>query len=101
MVTKEELMDLATLSKLNISDGETEKLLKDMEEIIKFADTINSASSEGVAFDNINELQNVYREDDIIESYPQSEILNNAKTQEDGFFCISNRGQGKKEDLAF
>ncbi|MDE5853255.1 MAG: Asp-tRNA(Asn)/Glu-tRNA(Gln) amidotransferase subunit GatC [Oscillospiraceae bacterium] len=92
MVTKEELMDLATLSKLNISDDETDKLLKDMEEIIKFADTINSASSEGVAFDNINELQNVYREDNIIKSYAQSEILKNAKTQEDGFFCISNRG---------
>ena len=93
MVTKEELIDLAVLAKLDISDKNVDKLLADMEEIIKFANEINSASVGDVEFDNINNLQNVYREDVVVESYSQSDILKNAKTVEDGFFRLNNHSQ--------
>lgn len=90
MVTKEELLDLALLSKLDISDSDVDRLLVDMEEIIKFADKINSASTSDVEFDNINDLQNVYREDEVINSFPQDDILKNCKTVENGFFRVDN-----------
>lgn len=90
MVTKDELLDLALLSKLDISDSDVDKLLVDMEEIIKFADKINAASTSDVEFDNINDLQNVYREDKVIHSFSQDDILKNSKTVENGFFRVDN-----------
>ena len=93
MVSKEELINLATLAKLDISDQDVDKLLADMEKIIEFANQINSASVSDVEFDSINNLQNVYREDVVSRSYSQEDILKNAKTVEDGFFRLDNRGQ--------
>ncbi len=90
MVTREELLDLALLSKLDISDSDIDKLLGDMEEIIKFADTINAASTGDAEFDNINDLQNVYREDIVKDSFLQDDILRNCKTVENGFFRVDN-----------
>lgn len=90
MVTKEELLDLALLSKLDISDSDVDKLLVDMEEIIKFADKINAASTSDVEFDNINDLKNIYREDKVIDSFSQDDILRNCKTVENGFFRVDN-----------
>lgn len=90
MVTKDELLDLALLSKLDISDSDVDKLLVDMEEIIKFADKINAASTSGAEFDNINDLQNVYREDKVVDSFSQDDILKNSKTVENGFFRVDN-----------
>ena len=93
MVSKEELINLATLAKLDIFDQDVDKLLADMEKIIDFANQINSASVSDVEFDSINNLQNVYREDVVSRSYSQEDILKNAKTVEDGFFRLDNRGQ--------
>ena len=93
MVSKEELINLATLAKLEISDQDVDKLLADMEKIIDFANQINSASVSDVEFDSVNNLQNVYREDVVSRSYSQEDILKNAKTVEDGFFRLDNRGQ--------
>lgn len=90
MVTKEELLDLALLSKLDIADSDVDKLLVDMEEIIKFADQINAASTSDVEFDNINDLQNVYREDKVVDSFSQDDILKNSKIVENGFFRVDN-----------
>ena len=93
MVTKEELIDLAALSKLDISDQDFDKLFADMEKIIEFANQINSASTSDVDFESINNLQNVYREDVVVPSYSQEDILKNAKTVEDGFFRLDNYSQ--------
>ncbi len=93
MVSKEELINLATLAKLEISDQDVDKLLADMEKIIDFANQINSAPISDVEFDSVNNLQNVYREDVVSRSYSQEDILKNAKTVEDGFFRLDNRGQ--------
>lgn len=90
MVNKEELLDLALLSKLDISDSDIDQLLVDMEEIIKFTDKINEASNSDVEFDNINDLQNVYREDKVVDSFSQGDILKNSKTVENGFFRVNN-----------
>lgn len=43
MVTPEEIRQLALLAKLEINEDEIEPLARQMEKIIAFADTINSA----------------------------------------------------------
>ena len=90
MVTKEEIMKIAILSKLFVADDEIDKLTADMSEIISFADTINNASEAGTDFDNINNLSNVLREDEVVPSYDREKILANAKDSDDGCFLVKN-----------
>lgn len=90
MVTKEEIMKIAILSKLFVAEDEIDKLTQDMGEIISFADTINSAADEGEEFDNINNLSNVLREDEVKPSLDRELILANAKDSDDGCFMVKN-----------
>lgn len=91
MVTHEDVKKIAMLSKLSINEDELDTLTKDMANIIKFADTINNASETGVDFDNINNLSNVFREDVVVPSYDNVEILSNANDKEDGHFLVKKR----------
>ncbi|MDD6488740.1 MAG: Asp-tRNA(Asn)/Glu-tRNA(Gln) amidotransferase subunit GatC [Clostridia bacterium] len=90
MVTREEIMKIAVLSKLFVADDEIDKLTEDMSEIISFADTINNAADEGVEFDNINNLSNVLREDTVKPSLDREKILANAKDNDEGCFLVKN-----------
>lgn len=90
MVDKEEIMKIAILSKLFVAEDEIEQLTEDMAKIISFADTINNASEEGSEFDNINNLSNVLREDEVVPSYEREKILANAKDSDEGCFLVKN-----------
>ena len=90
MVTKEEIMKIAILSKLSVEEDEIDKLTEDMSEIISFADTINNAADIESDFDNINNLSNAFREDEVVPSLPREEILKNAKDSDAGCFMVKN-----------
>ena len=83
-------MKIAILSKLFVAEDEIDKLTEDMSQIISFADTINNAADEGVEFDNINNLSNAFREDEVVPSYDRERILANAKDSDDGCFLVKN-----------
>lgn len=91
MVTNEEILKIATLSKLFVSEEELPKLTSDMEQIIAFADTINNAEDSTTDFDNINNLSNVLREDEVIPSFDRDKILGNANDIDDGHFLVKKR----------
>lgn len=91
MVTREDVENIALLSKLYVSENDLDKLTNDMQEIIDFADTINNANVDGDEFDNINNLSNVFREDVVIESFSQEDILKNAPEQADDHFLVRKR----------
>ena len=56
MVTREDVENIALLSKLFVPEEELAGLTKSMQEIIDFADTINNAPTVGEEFDDINNL---------------------------------------------
>lgn len=91
MVTREEILKIAKLSKLSVTEEELDGLTTAMGEIIAFADTINAAGAAAGEFDNINNLQNAFREDEVVPSYPRDEILKNVDGGEDGFFPVRKR----------
>lgn len=92
VVTREDVENIALLSKLFVDENDLDKLTEDMQNIINFADTINKASDENEDFDNINNLENVFRSDEVKESLPVSEILSNAPEQADDHFLVRKRG---------
>lgn len=92
MVEKEEIIRLAKLSKLTMSDEQIEALTADMQSIISFADMIGAADCEepdGISIDNPPPL----RSDDVGDSYPREDILKNAPTCEDGYFLLPRRSE--------
>ncbi len=91
MVTREDVENIALLSKLFVPEEELDGLTESMQEIIRFADAINNAPSSDEGFDNINNLSNVFREDEVIPSYPVTEILKNAPEQAEDHFLVRNR----------
>ena len=95
MVTPEEIRQLALLAKLEIRDDEIDGLTRQMERIIAFADTINSADVGDTGFDNINGLVNVLRADVVIPSLPQEDILKNAESAAEGCFVVRKRGAAR------
>lgn len=88
MITREDVENIALLSKLFVPEEEMDSLTQSMQEIVNFADTINNADTEGVEFDNINNLSNVFRQDNVKESLPVEEILSNAPEQAENHFLV-------------
>lgn len=93
MVTREEVLKMAKLAKLSVSEEELDGLTAAMGEIISFADTINAAEATrgDTAFDSIHPLQNAFREDEVIPSFAREQILANVNGGEDGFFPVRKR----------
>lgn len=87
---KEELYDIAILSKLKIKEEEVEEMLEEMEKIIAFANKIDSAKITDEDLCELDEAENVFRKDEVEKSYDRDEILKNTKTKEDGFFYLKN-----------
>ncbi len=90
MVTREDVENIALLSKLFVSEDELDSLTQSMQEIIDFADTINNAPKSDEEFDDINNISNSFREDVVVESYSSEEILSNAPQQAEQHFLVKS-----------
>lgn len=91
MVTREDIENIALLSKLFVPEEELDSLTNSMQEIIDFADTINNAPTSGGDFDSINNLSNSFREDEVVKSYNSEEILKNAPQQAENQFLVKSK----------
>lgn len=91
MVTTKDIEYIAKLAKLNFSDEEKEKLVFQMGDIVEFANQVSGLDTEGIEPSNhILKIQNVFREDEIKESYSRDDILKNAPVKEAGCIVVPN-----------
>ena len=91
MITKEEVLDIALLSKLYVPEEQLDALTKDMDSILAFADSINAAGAQAEEYENAEGLFNVFREDEVVPAYPVQEILQNVGGGENGYFPVRKR----------
>ena len=78
-VTKEDVEKIAVLAKLKFDDAEKEKLQKDMNRVLEYIDQLNELDLEGVEpMENINDTENVFREDKTEKWLDTEEALKNA-----------------------
>ena len=82
-ITREDVLHLAELSRLEISEEEIEPLKKDLDGIIGYISQLDELDTDGVeptyqCFD----MQNVWREDEI-QSFDSEDLLNLAPDSED------------------
>ena len=91
MVTREDIENIALLSKLFVDESELDALTEEMQKIVAFADTISSVQVDTGEFDNINNLSNAFRADEVRPSLPVEEILRNAPEQAEDHFLVRKR----------
>jgi aspartyl-tRNA(Asn)/glutamyl-tRNA(Gln) amidotransferase subunit C len=88
-ITKETIEHVANLARLNLTELEKEKLTTEMESIISYVDKLNELDTTGIEpSSHVLPIQNVFREDIIIDSYDREKILANAPQKEDGCFKV-------------
>ena len=88
-ISKDEIIHIAKLADLNIKDQEIEDYAKNLQDILEFAEIINSVDTE-----NIKEcvgtldISNVLRKDEIKEFEDKDSLLQNAPEKENNMFKI-------------
>jgi aspartyl-tRNA(Asn)/glutamyl-tRNA(Gln) amidotransferase subunit C len=88
-ISKEEIIHIAKLASLNLSDEEIEKYTNDMQEILEFANTVNNVNTDDIKETiGINGAYNVFRKDEVKQTIGKEELLKNAPSQDEGMFRI-------------
>ena len=94
MITTNDVEYIAKLAKLKLLDEEKEKFVEQLGDIVEFANKISTLDTENVEPTNhILEVQNVFREDEVKDSYSRDEILKNAPAKEAGCIVVPSIGQ--------
>ena len=88
-VSKEEIMHMANLASLNLSEEEIQKYTNDMQDILAFAETIGKVNTKDIKESVVaNENYNVFRKDEVKEFKDRELLLQNAPSKEDGMFHL-------------
>lgn len=88
-VSEEQLLHIANLARLELDQSEVSEYLNNLQDILNFAEKINSAPTEGLgetigAIDNYN----VFRKDEIVDFEDKEALLQNAPEKERNMFKI-------------
>ncbi|GAE87454.1 Asp-tRNA(Asn)/Glu-tRNA(Gln) amidotransferase subunit GatC [Acetivibrio straminisolvens] len=88
-VTKETIEYVANLARLKLTEEEKEKFIRDMENIISYVDKLNELDTSEIApTDHVIPINNVFRDDEVLDSYPKDKMLMNAPSKENGCFKV-------------
>ena len=88
MISREEVLNLANLSKLYLDESEIANTQKEVEGMVEFVNEINNINTEFEGAAMRSGVSNAFHEDEITKSYPREEILKNVNGGKDGFFYI-------------
>jgi aspartyl-tRNA(Asn)/glutamyl-tRNA(Gln) amidotransferase subunit C len=88
-VSKEEILHIANLARLNLEEDEIEKYRENLQDILNFANVVNNAPVEGLDVTiGANEEKNVFRKDEIKVFEDTEGLLQNAPSQEQNMFKL-------------
>lgn len=88
-VTREDVLKIAEIANLYLTEEEVQLFSNDMDKMIKFAhqlDELNTEGVESVIYDQ--SVYNVFRKDEVKPSMPREELLANAPEQKKGCFFV-------------
>jgi aspartyl-tRNA(Asn)/glutamyl-tRNA(Gln) amidotransferase subunit C len=88
-LSREDVLHLATLCRLGLSEEEMERLQEQLSHILENFEVMQQVDTSDVPPTAYPiPLENVVREDEVAPSLPQSDILANAPHQEEGYFRV-------------
>ena len=89
IISDETIEYVGILAKLELSEEEKEKAKKDMGSMLDYIDKLNELDTTGV--DHISQvinINNVFREDVVVNGDDRENILKNAPEEKDGSFVV-------------
>lgn len=89
VISDETIEYVGILAKLELSDVEKEEAKKDMGRMLDYIDKLNELDTEGVEpLSHVFSMNNVFREDVVVNGDDRENILKNAPEQKDGAFKV-------------
>ena len=88
-ISKEEIMHIAKLANLKLKEEEIPEYIKNLQDILNFANIINKADVESLdTTTGVIENYNVFRKDEIKVFEDNKALLENAPEQKDNMFSV-------------
>ena len=88
-ITKQEVQHVAKLARLELSDQEQEKLTDQLSGILTYVEKLNELDTKGVEpTAHVLDINNVMRDDTIVESLTQERALANAPEKAAGHYKV-------------
>ena len=95
MIDREQVLHVARLARLKLSDEEVERMSGELSAILEHVDNINELDLEGVEpTTHVVPLENVLREDEPRPSLPRERALEQAPDADESGFRVPSPGQG-------
>jgi aspartyl-tRNA(Asn)/glutamyl-tRNA(Gln) amidotransferase subunit C len=95
MIERDQVLHVARLARLRLSEDELERMAAEMSKILEHVDKMNELDLEGVEpTSHVVALQNVLRADVPRDSLPRERALEPAPDAADGGFRVPSPGQG-------
>lgn len=89
VISKEEIIHIAKLANLNLTEEEIAMYAENMTDILGFAEVVNSLDTDNIKETiGINGEYNVFRKDEVKQDVSKDELLKNAPSQDEGMFRI-------------
>ena len=82
MVDHDAVTHVASLARVNLDDEEVEQFAAQFDDIVSYFETLDSVPE----VESDEELENVFRPDEVRDGLTQEEALQNAPETEDGYF---------------
>jgi aspartyl-tRNA(Asn)/glutamyl-tRNA(Gln) amidotransferase subunit C len=89
-LTREDVLKLAQLSRLSLTDEEIERFREELSSILEYVEKLNSVDISGLEPTyQVTGLKNVMRKDEVIDyGYKTEDLLKNAPAVQDGQFKV-------------
>lgn len=88
-VTREDVENVALLSRLSIDEKDMDKNIQELSDFLEYVDRLQQVDTENVApTAHVLPIQNVFREDVVKPSLNRDLALSNAPEQENGYFRV-------------
>ena len=88
-LSKEDVIKIAILSKLEFNDDEIENFRNDLSEILNYMNELNELDTEGISpLFKVLDLDDVTRKDVVTDSLKQEEVLKNAPDKDENFIIV-------------
>ncbi len=88
-ITKDEILKVAALARLELTPQELEKMAVDLAQIVAYVDQIKKINTDGIVpRSQFIKAENVFREDIVKPSLPVEKALGNAPDRDEEYFRV-------------
>lgn len=89
MLSKEEVIKISHLARIELSDAEVEKFQKDISAVLDYVEELKQVDTDGLDIvSSVTGLENVSRPDVAVAGENKDEIMHNAPETKDGYYKV-------------